>query len=411
MNDNLKTKFLIYSVSIFLIILAYIIFHGILHELGIKMIRNLQSTQAPNNFFKIFAFLGSKPLKLYIFIFIYCFCNLYHSFLYVLLSYFSLFLSASLKIFYHETRPFLEFQDILALECETGYGYPSNHVLTSIPAYLIFFDILFVSFGLDNNKNAKTFEFIGHSLLMIFFILLAISRMVIGVHNLHQVLFAFILGYLIYFLFTDFLGFNLKPEAQSHFIEVCFNKQKIWRYLYLLIFIYLFFLMTIIFIDIDEKEKVFVVNYVIKCGQQPKLTPYQKSFINSTEFFAILGGMIGIYIDKFLNNLNSTKEFIFENLSNSRKNMIGNWNDTNILKGLIRVLIGVLLVYFDILLIKNILNKHNNLIFNFFFTGFLSLFMSMIFFFGFSKMIFKYFNVSNQENHKNNELKENLISI
>jgi hypothetical protein len=319
-----------------------------------------------------------------------------------------------MKIMYKDTRPFLEYEDIKALDCETGYGYPSNHVLTSIPSYLIFFDIVFNRFNLSKFKYAKFLDFFGHFLLMVFFVLLAISRMVIGVHYLHQVLFGFILGYLVYFILTDYLGLNLDEEAKAHFIEVFFDKQKIRKYLSFLILIYLNFFVTIFFISKDDNEKMLTENFLRKCGQRPKFTPFQKSFIGSAEYFAILGGIVGIYIDIVLHKLNSNVEFIFENISNSKKSLIGNWNDTDLFKSLVRFFIGICLGFFNLLLVRNIPSYPQSLVYSYIFTGFLSLFLSMGFFFGFSKRIFALLKLSNIEsvyNKKNFELEENLLNI
>lgn len=413
MKATQNTKLLIYSLSLILIIILDKSFHEILHEEGVSLIKHLQASPAAINFFEIFAFLGSKIMKLYIFIFIFCFCNLYHAFLYVLITYFSFFLTSTMKILYKDTRPFLEYQEIKALDCETGYGYPSNHVLTSIPAFLIFFDIVFQRFKFYEFKNAKLINFFGHFVLMVFFILLAISRMVIGVHYLHQVLFGFILGYLTYFFFTDYLGCNLDEEAKALFIEVLFDKAKMRKCVYLLILVYFNFLFIYAFINKDPNEQTLTDNFIRKCGQRPKFTPLQKSFVGSAEYFAIFGGIVGIYIDAVFHDLNSHKEFIFENISNSKKNVVGNWNDTCLHISFFRFFFGFLLGYFYMLFFTSIPSFPQSLVYSYIFTGFLTLFLSMVFFFGFSKRIFKILKLSNNErsNKSSCELEESLLDI
>jgi len=244
-----KSRLIVYSLSLIFIILTEKIFHDILHEEGIHIVNYLQSSQRLINFFKIFAFLGSKIIKFYIFLFIICICNFHHAFIFVLLTYFSQFLCAILKIIYKDTRPFLEFNEILALDCETGYGFPSNHELTSIPSYLIFLDILFVRFGINKIKNEKLIYFIGHFLLFAFFISLGISRMVAGVHYLHQIIFGFALGYLNYFIFTDLLKINLDKNNQNEFVEAFYGKENIKKYILIYLIIYIFSLFLVYMID------------------------------------------------------------------------------------------------------------------------------------------------------------------
>ncbi len=407
-----KTRLIVYSISFLLIIISEKIFHEILYEEGIHLIINLQSSKRIINFFKIFSFLGSKIIKFYLFIIVFCICNFHSTFVYIVITYFSQLFSATLKFIYKDTRPFLEFYQILSLDCETGYGFPSSHELTSIPSYLIFFDILFFRFGLNKLKYGKIIHFIGHFSLFIFYLLLGVSRMVAGVHYLHQIIFGFTFGYLIYFIFTDLLKFNTDETSQNEFIQAFYNYEKTKKYLkiYWMIYFSSFILFFILNRD-NQLEENLTWSFTLRCGHSPKYTPYQKSLLNTTEYFAIFGALIGIKIDICLNNLQLKEEFVFENISYNKKYFIGNWNDTNFSITLIRVLIGLILGYINTILIKNLPIFPNNVFFTYFLIGTFSLFTSMMLFFGFSKNIFYFFNLSKKYEKINFYLQEKLLDI
>lgn len=408
MKVSWNNKLLIYSLSFYFIILADKIFYDVLHEEGIILIKDLQSSSTIVNLFQNFAFLGSKKVKLYLFVFIYVLCNSYHSFLYILITYFTLFFTSTLKILYQDLRPFLEVNDILAFDCESGYGYPSNHVLTTIPSFLIFFDIIFVRLKLNEHKYGKLIDYSGHFLLGVFFFLLGVSRMVVGVHYLHQVAFGFVLGYLIYFIFTDFLGFQV--NNYDFFIDTMFDKEKIQRYIYVYFLVYLYYLLSIFFIK-ENFDDVYLQNYIKKCGSKPMFSPFKKCFLSSAEYFAILGASIGIYIDNWLNKVKTREDFIFQNISYDGKNnnLIGNWNNTSWIKTTLRFLLGSIVIYINMLVLKYIPSIPDNLLYSYIFTSLIVALVSTLLFFGFSKLIFENINLSNPRKEKNNELEERLL--
>lgn len=86
--------------------------------------------------------------------------------------------SKILKILIHADRPFVEFSNVQALFPESGFAFPSSH--------MIFFSALAVAIFLLHKKAGYVF--------ILFALLIGLARIVAGVHFPFDILGGFILG-------------------------------------------------------------------------------------------------------------------------------------------------------------------------------------------------------------------------
>jgi len=107
-------------------------------------------------------------------------------------------LNTTLKVYFQDPRPST---NGLLGEAATGYGYPSGHTQGSVA----FYGFTFHQFkGYENKKARITVRIISFLLL----ILVPVSRLILGVHDLQDVLGGYMYGYavlLIYFMLEPWL--------------------------------------------------------------------------------------------------------------------------------------------------------------------------------------------------------------
>ncbi len=102
---------------------------------------------------------------------------------------FAWFLASFLKYVIHSPRPFRQYEGVVTLFNETGYGFPSGHAT--------FFMALAVSIFLVHKKAGKYF--------ILFALLIGIARIIAGVHSPLDILGGFILGTLIAYIIKKFI--------------------------------------------------------------------------------------------------------------------------------------------------------------------------------------------------------------
>jgi hypothetical protein len=156
-------KLLVFVVAIAIIILIQLLTASILSEMSINIIISLQKDKYLVTSMQFITIIGSKLVKLLMLCITFAICNSYHAFMYSLVTYTSMFACSFLKINLQQPRPFWLSDEISAIECEYGYGYPSNHVLTTVPSLLMFFEIMYYRFDLDKTVNKKIYYWLGMS--------------------------------------------------------------------------------------------------------------------------------------------------------------------------------------------------------------------------------------------------------
>jgi membrane-associated phospholipid phosphatase len=297
-----KTKLLIFILVVLFITLLQYFISDILEELSIPLISFLQKDKYLVRSMEIVSFLGSKPVKFVIMIVLYCFCNIYHCFIYTFGSYFSMFLCAWMKILFQENRPYWMSDTVRPIECEPGFGYPSNHVLTTVVCFFTLFDILYKHYEIEKSVNAKIFYYVGFSITFLLCLSIGFARMVLGVHSIDQILFGLLMGFMCYYFFIHLL--NIDIGNYEGFIKIIMSKYQLAKFFIAYNTVYIVFLFSVYFSSTNYNTE-FVGRVLSQC---PGSTPFAKCVLASGQYFMIAGMMLGIIIDTKLNYTDKCEE-------------------------------------------------------------------------------------------------------
>jgi membrane-associated phospholipid phosphatase len=335
-------KIAIFLITICFIITIQVLIAGYLASLSIPIISYLQSNKPLVIFMQFLTLLGSRRIKTLLLCITFSFCSHYHTFLFALITYFSMFFNGLLKINLQQPRPFFLSDEIEALSCEFGYGYPSNHVITTVPAFLIFFEIMYYRFEFDKRRKSGAYYWFGITAVFLLCVLIGISRLVLGVHSLDQVVFGLIMGFAVYYFFFDVIDMNIKNPLP--FIRILFNNYYFYKVILIMSLLFFGFFINAILLDgNDYYDTIWTVRIIEGCGYYPYLTPFFKCLIDVCDFMVIVGVLIGMIIDiKVTTRYQNVEDFIYDNVSHDNHSRVGQWNHTTILPLLLRVVLTYL---------------------------------------------------------------------
>lgn len=289
-------KILVFSLLIAFIIIIQYLFSAKLQLLSIPLIRFLQSNPKLINIMRVFSSFGSKKVKSLMLSFIFGLCNTYHAFIHAVVCYVSILFCSWLKLLLQEPRPFWLDSQIHAYDCESGYGYPSNHVLTSIPSFLMFFEILYYHFEIDRKTKSldSLYYYTGIISGLLLCTLVGCSRMVLGVHSLDQVCFGLLMGFAVYYFFLHIIDFDLRNYHP--FLQSFTNPYHKAKLILLILAVYLIFLVNAMFTDVSYDNK-WSEMIILSCGKLPPMSPFYKCIDDSGYYFVLLGVTAGIVYD------------------------------------------------------------------------------------------------------------------
>jgi hypothetical protein len=254
-----------------------------------------------------------------------------------------MFATCFLKINLQQPRPFWLSDEITAIECESGYGYPSNHVLTTVPTFLIFFEIMYYRFELDKTVNKKFYYWLGALTIGFLCILIGLSRLVMGVHSLDQIIFGLVMGFAFYFFFLDIIDFDLKNPAP--FFKILYQDYGFYKMVFIYSWVYIIFFLNSVAIG-DNYESVWTDRMLVNCGHIPYLTPFFKCFTDVCDFFMLTGITIGLVYESKMGGTNNLDEYVNEYIAHKDHKRIGNWNDTDFITSFLRSVIAFIECYF-----------------------------------------------------------------
>jgi len=361
-NKPLNYKLLYFTFYISLILLFEKIAEVYLKEYDLEFIKFIQQHTELSVFWDFFSYIGSKPIKLYIFPLIFCVFNFYYAFLYIAILSVSLLLTSQLKLFIQEDRPFWTNPSIIVYSCKTGYGFPSDHTLVSVPLYLFLYNItwhkLYSLYNHNNNNNteynihnsnlhgegkkAKIINGLGKILIFIIILLIGLSRVYAGAHYLYQVISGILLGFGIYMFFFSLLELNL--DNYEPFLRLIDNKYFRTTIIFVFLLFYLIYLFSILFSK-EQNMQEWILIIVVRCNKFPWFTPLIQGLITSTYYFLAVAALGGFYVNfyTFYGN-NEMDRFIKDNITNENR-LHDNGNFMNILKVLIYIIGNTCLFY------------------------------------------------------------------
>lgn len=195
-----------------------------------------------------------------------------------------------LKLCYHDPRPSVSFDRVKGFKCEPDYGCPSGHALVTtagliLPPYVVSRDFYRL-------KNLKHFLIFVLVVLLIFFVIL--SRVVLGMHSINQI----ILGVCYGLAFTIlFINFGL-PKLESYLVKLSLQRESRGRQLGLItivLAIYLCVCMIIYEIDLEhyQQSDAYIVKVWLQCDfPQSALGKHYYKYLMNKCFISC--GYIGI---------------------------------------------------------------------------------------------------------------------
>ena len=320
-DDNyfLKTFFKRLTLNILIIVLSLIAFiveffyRKPLFNYSLDFEKNWQekASKATISMFKFFTKIGGEYLMAVPVIIVICFFTLIKSYVYLTGFVFCLQFHSMMKIWYGNKRPFWEEQSLYKGICDGGFGNPSGHSITT--AYLYLTLCLYY-------KQTKRLEknYIVLIIILIFclfwMLMIILSRLILGMHSVNQVIYGSSLGIIIFLLI--FIVFEIHRMPVSVYKK--FFREKMYIFIILgifAIFIALTIMNNFIFNKNFDKDKY---DEILDRLCEKKVAKYRRfnydGLFGSFTVFIMLGMYLGQIIfwylieNKYkLNNVNIIK--------------------------------------------------------------------------------------------------------
>jgi membrane-associated phospholipid phosphatase len=372
-----------------------------LEDISVPIIKSLQDDEYLVTCMRLITKLGSKKVKTLLLAIIFSLCNHYHSFLYATIAYSSMFICGVLKINFQQPRPFWISDEVKALSCEYGYGYPSNHVITTVPAFLIFYEIIFYRFEVDKKVNGRIYQVIGFSTVLFLTIIIGFSRMILGVHSLDQVVFGLIMGFALYYFYLHIIDLDLRNPIP--YFRILYNPYYFYRVVLVLACFLFAFMINIIVLNGDEYyETVWTERMVRQCGYYPYITPFFKCLVDTFDVFVFVGILAGMLFDiNIIKKYDSLDDFIYDYISYDKHSRVGKWNHTGLMSFLIRLFLSYIqcLIIFNLFGLISAVLFEDGLVTQLIMGKAVPMFLLGFFMFAFYRKEFEYLHITNRSNY------------
>lgn len=203
------------------------------------------------DFFKFMSVFGLAKLTFPVFLIIFLFFPLSSSFLTLQVLIYSIYLTNLFKIIYRNGRPYWE-SDILDIVCNSGYGNPSGHSVTSAAYYLTLPHIVTNFEYFRKSTKGLILKIIIFCLFIIIGALCIISRVILSAHSINQIIYGFTLGLGIYFICIHIISYH--TYHPNEFIIHITN--TIIIIVYMVLHLGLLILLIIIYFSLDDNGKI-----------------------------------------------------------------------------------------------------------------------------------------------------------
>ena len=307
---------------------------------------------------QFFSFFASENGQFLVLLLSYNFSSTYKTLILVISAGLSSLLGGFLKLIYISPRPFMTDINVSAFNCEGGWGNPSTHSILSTCFYLTFYKIyIFQNKNFSNEEKKKSYIF-----TFIFIICICLSRLLLGVHSINQILFGFCLGLSLYYLLFYIIELNSNDSNQLYYSISNLYKFILWGFILIIISCVPYFFIHPDSFKINEYDK----NLQMKCPGYPNIKKFEhESFTCIFSFIFVITSFIGCYVEFyyiFHNNISNWKRYNFnydadneinlleDNIDNKNKR----WNDTELIKSLKRLVficlvIGIIMIPYFII--------------------------------------------------------------
>ena len=337
------------------------------------------------NFWEFMSLFGLAKITFPIFgiIFVFFPTNTSFSTLQVLI--YSIYITNLFKIIYRNGRPYWQ-SDILDIVCNSGYGNPSGHSVTSAAYYLTLPHIVTNFDFFKSGKKGIILRIIIFCLFYILGILVMISRVILAAHSINQVIYGFTLGLGIYFIMIHILSYHTCPP--NDFMKHITSNLVI--IIYMSFHIALIVLLIIIYFTLDDNqiiknnamEKVF--NGVRCTIKKDYLMFKHDGFFQALSLTSIIGAHLGIIL--LVSLLKKLNYVINEYIAEFNKSSVKRW--------LIRL--PILLISGIFIILNFTVSGSNALSIVFLFKSAISFFLTTLGLYFIGVFICIHFNLSNE---------------
>lgn len=321
-------KIIISAIYFILIICIENLYRENLYRKSIEVQENIRNDHEKEsafyNFWKFMSIFGEAKATFPIFGLIFLFFPLSSSFLTLQTLIYSIYITNLFKIIYRNSRPYWE-SDILDVVCNSGYGNPSGHSVTSTAYYLTLPHIVTNFQFFKSGKMNMLLRITIFCLFIIFGSLIMISRVMLAAHAINQVIYGFSLGFGVYLVNIYLLSYHTysSDEFLEHIINKCVS------IFYILFHIILLIILIVVYIVIEDDKYIEYNSYKnifngIRCKIKNKyLMLKHDGFFQALSLTSLLGAHLGIIVLIFLlKKLNyNINGFIIE----FNKSSIKNW--------------------------------------------------------------------------------------
>ena len=358
-----RIKILILLITISFVFVTEFAYRDVLFNVSIGIIESMQKNSSfiflkTMSYFQIIV--GKKFLAFIIMI-VYNFANIYKSFLLIMILCIISLTTSLLKLRYTNPRPYYNTNPNTILPfpfpCEHDYGNPSDDSIIFILFYSALFKMIIESGFKHKNMALKIILYVA--LCFLFFILM-VTRLASGLDSLNQIIFGSLIGLCIYYVLFHLIEINTNDSKQL--LKVVQMKNI---YYFLLNFILLIPILLLIFLkeyETDDKKN-WVINIKTKCNKQEdgnfkyiENTSFQyQAFLNMGFFFSNIAAFISMKLEFYYTFNDKIENWTKYNiptkidddclLSNLSVEKDTQWNHTNNIKSLIRLVMIIILCF------------------------------------------------------------------
>ena len=249
------------------------------------------------NFWKFMSIFGEAKATFPIFGLIFVFFPLSSSFLTLQTLIYSIYITNLFKIIYRNGRPYWE-SELLDVVCNSGYGNPSGHSMTSTAYYLTLPHIVTNFQFFKSGKKNLILRIIIFCLFIIFGSLIMVSRVMLAAHAINQVIYGFSLGFGIYLVNIYLLSYHTYSSEKFFFFLI----NKFVSIFYFLFHIILLIILIVVYVVIEDDKDIEYksYNYIfngIRCKIKNKyLMLKNDGFFQALSLTSLLGAHLGIIV-------------------------------------------------------------------------------------------------------------------
>ena len=228
--------------------------------------------------------------------FVLCFFPMVKSSFYIAGLIFDLHFHSLMKIWYGNSRPYWEDPELFKDICDGGFGNPSGHSISSVYLYSALYIYLYETKMLENKNIIKIILLL---LFITYALLVVLSRLILGIHSINQILYGSVLG-----LFTTLLIcqiFKLHKMPISFYKKLFKEKLYIFCISSILIVLALFSIVSCASFNRNFDYEHTNQNLPEKCRNLPEYRKYNNDgLFGAFVVFALLGMYLGQVIFWYL---------------------------------------------------------------------------------------------------------------